>query len=74
MRVSKWGDGLAVCLPQALVDELGLKEDDEVNVVAVAAGQIAVEKADKGAEPAKRMEPFRWFLPEGYKFDRDEAQ
>ena len=34
MQVSKWGNSLAVQLPQALSDELGLKEGDEINVVA----------------------------------------
>ena len=74
MRVSKWGDSLAVCLPQALVDELGLAEGDELNVVEAAKGRITVEKADPRAEALKRMGQQRWFLPEDYKFDRDGAQ
>ena len=35
MQVSKWGNSLAVRLPKALVDALGLKEGDELNVVAL---------------------------------------
>jgi len=35
MLVFKWGDSLAVCLPESLVRELGLKEGDELEVVAV---------------------------------------
>jgi antitoxin MazE len=60
-------------LPKKLVDALKLSPGDELNVVEAAKGQIAVEKADKRAEFLKQMEPFRWPAPEGYKFDRDEA-
>jgi antitoxin MazE len=43
MLVSKWGNSLAVRLPKALVDQLGLKEGDELNVVAAKDGTIEVE-------------------------------
>ena len=42
MRVSKWGSSLAVRLPKALVDELGLKEGDELSVVAARNGAMAL--------------------------------
>ncbi len=73
MQVSKWGNSLAVRLPKKLVEEMGLKPGDELAVVAAAKGRIAVEKIDRRAEFLKRMERFRWSVPEGYKFDRDEA-
>ncbi|HTJ63385.1 MAG TPA: AbrB/MazE/SpoVT family DNA-binding domain-containing protein [Alphaproteobacteria bacterium] len=73
MHVSKWGNSLAVRLPKALVDELGLKPGDELRVVEAAKSQIAVEKHDKRAEFLKQIEQFRFPLPEGYKFNRDEA-
>ena len=73
MQVSKWGNSLAVRLPKALVDQLHLKPGDELRVVEASSGQIAVEKVDKRAEFLKAMEQFRWPAPEGYKFDRDEA-
>jgi antitoxin MazE len=73
MQVSQWGNSLAVRLPKALVDQLGLKPGDELRVVEASKEQIAVEKVDKRAEFLKAMEQFRFPLPEGYKFDRDEA-
>ena len=73
MQVSKWGNSLAVRLPKALVDALGLAPGDELNVVEASKRQIAVEKADKRAEFLKQMEQFHWPAPEAYKFDRDEA-
>jgi antitoxin MazE len=32
MKVLKWGDSLAVLLPAAIVEELKLKEGDEVEI------------------------------------------
>ena len=74
MQVSKWGNSLAVRLPKALVDALGLKEGDELNVVAATHGTIEVEtKEDQRRRALDRMAARNWTLPEGYRFDRDEA-
>jgi antitoxin MazE len=74
MQVSKWGNSLAVRLPKALVDQLGLKEGDELNVVAARDGSIEVEtKEDQRRRALNRMAARNWTLPPDYKFDRDEA-
>jgi antitoxin MazE len=74
MQVSKWGNSLAVRLPKALVEELGLKEGDELSVVAARNGAIEVEtKEDQRRRALDRMAARNWTLPEGYRFDRDEA-
>jgi antitoxin MazE len=74
MRVSKWGNSLAVRLSRALVDQLGLEEGDELNVVAVKAGTLEVEtKAAKRQRALLNMAARNWPAPEGYRFDRDEA-
>lgn len=73
MQVSKWGNSLAVRLPKALVEALNLSPGDELNVVEASKGRIAVEKVDKRAEFLRQVEQFRFPLPDGYKFDRDEA-
>jgi antitoxin MazE len=74
MLVSKWGDSLAVRLPKALVDELGLKEGDELNVVAAGKGAIEVETKEARRKAAlERLDSLNWTLPPDYKFDRDEA-
>jgi antitoxin MazE len=74
MQVSKWGNSLAVRLPKALVDELGLKEGDELNVVAASKGAIEVETRESRRKAAlERMATRNWTLPEDYRFDRDEA-
>jgi antitoxin MazE len=74
MQVSKWGNSLAVRLPKALVDALGLKEGDELNVVASRSGTIEVEtREDQRRRALARMAGRNWTLPPDYKFDRDEA-
>jgi antitoxin MazE len=73
MRVAKWGNSLAVRLPKALVDELQLAPGDELKVVSAKKKEVVVEKRDRRAEFLKAMEQFNWPAPEGYKFDRDEA-
>jgi antitoxin MazE len=72
--VFKWGDCLAVRLPQELVDQLGLKEGDELNVVAARGGTIEVDsKHAQRRRALDRLANRNWILPDGYKFDRDEA-
>lgn len=74
MQVSKWGNSLAVRLPKALVDELGLKEGDEIDVVAARKGTIEVETREERRRRAiENLASLNWALPPDYKFDRDEA-
>jgi antitoxin MazE len=73
MLVSKWGNSLAVRLPKKLVEALKLAPGDELVVVEAAKGKVAVEKLDRKAQFLRDVEQFRFSLPEGYRFDRDEA-
>jgi antitoxin MazE len=73
MHVAKWGNSLAVRLPKALVDALHLAPGDELEVVSASKKEIVVEKRDRRAEFLKAMEQFNWPAPDGYKFNRDEA-
>jgi antitoxin MazE len=73
MHVTKWGNGLAVRLPKALVETLGLKSQKEVELSPLPSGAIGVGKIDRGAEFLARMAEFNVPAPDGYKFNRDEA-
>jgi antitoxin MazE len=74
MQVSKWGNSLAVRLPRKLVEQLGLKEGDDVNLVAGKDGTIEVEtREDQRRRALERMAARKWTLLDDYKFDRDEA-
>jgi antitoxin MazE len=73
MRVSKWGNSLAVRLPKALVEKLGLRKGDQLNVVA-KDGAIEVEtNQDRRQRALERMAARNWTFPEGSRFVRDEA-
>ncbi|MHB8425190.1 MAG: AbrB/MazE/SpoVT family DNA-binding domain-containing protein, partial [Gammaproteobacteria bacterium] len=42
MQVSKWGNSLAVRLPTAVVDALGLKAGDQVEIQVASTQAFAV--------------------------------
>ncbi|MGH6715200.1 MAG: AbrB/MazE/SpoVT family DNA-binding domain-containing protein [Bradyrhizobium sp.] len=74
MLIFKWGDGLALLLPKELVDEIAIKDGDELNVVAASNSTVEVET--KGAQRQRALDRLRernWPLPEDYKFHPDEA-
>lgn len=73
MQVSKWGDSLAVRLPKALVDKMGLRAGDELNIVDVVERTLVVEKEDRRKAALEQLASLDWKLPPDYKFDRDEA-
>lgn len=74
MQISKWGNSLAVRLPKKLVEELGLKQGDELNVVAARSGAIEVETVEHRRRRAlARMAGRNWTLPPGFRFNRDAA-
>lgn len=73
MRVGKWGNSLAVRLPAAVVEVLELKEGDEIEVHVVDTRELAVARRPGREELLKRLRAYRGRLPEGFKFDRDEA-
>ena len=67
------GNTLAVRLYQVLVNALGLKAGDEFEVVAATPGRVVVRKDDSRTQAADRMRSRAWPVPDGYAFDRDEA-
>ena len=73
MQVSKWGNSLAVRLPAAVVDALGLKEGDDIEIYVAGARAFEVRKYPDNKELLARLRKFRGRLPEGFRFDRLEA-
>jgi antitoxin MazE len=55
-----------------LVEQLGLKEGDELDVVAVSSDAVETKDA-KRLRALDNLSKRNWTLPEDYKFDRDEA-
>ena len=74
-QVGKWGNSLAVRLPAAVVEILGLKEGDEIEIEIEIAGErtLRIERDRKREEALERLRALAWKLPPGFRFSRDEA-
>jgi antitoxin MazE len=70
MQVSKWGNGLAIRLPAALVEALDLHEGDDVTLHAAGARTFEVEKTPSAKQLLARLRRFRSRLPKDFKLDR----
>ena len=74
MRTSKWGNSLAVRLPREVVEQLGLKLGDEVELHAGEGKVLTVSAKDAERRAAiEKLREFRGRIPEAFKFDRDAA-
>lgn len=73
MRVSKWGGGLAERLPKKLFEEMGIAAGDEIELTPVRSSRFAVSKVDPRADFLEKLRTIDWPLPQGYAFDREEA-
>jgi antitoxin MazE len=73
MRVSKWGNSLAVRLPDAIVKALKLKSGDEVEIVLRGERVFQLERDTSRERALTRLRGLKKALPKGFRFDRDEA-
>jgi len=73
MQVAKWGNSLAVRLPQSVVDALNLKDGDQIEIQVMGARTLEVEKKPTPIELLTRLRKLRGRLPVDFKFDRLEA-
>ena len=73
MQVSKWGNSLAIRLPAAVVEVLGLKEGDQVEVGVAGDDKFVVSRMPSNREVLARLRQYRGRLPADFKFDRLEA-
>lgn len=77
MQVAKWGNSLAVRLPAALVQELGLKPGDQVELVACRKTEggawLELGRKPSRQDLVERLRAFRGRWPAGQRFDREQA-
>jgi antitoxin MazE len=73
MRVSKWGNSLAVRLPAAVVDALELKEGDQIEVRIAGPREFEITRDRSREEAIERLRKLRRTLPAGFRFDRTAA-
>jgi antitoxin MazE len=74
MKVSKWGNSLAIRIPADVAATLGFAEGDQVKIES-KEGKLVAEKKLTREELRARLAEFRKTVvwPADYKFDRDEA-
>ena len=73
MQVAKWGNSLAVRLPAAVVEVLGLKEGDDLEIDVIGSRALEVRKKPGSRELLARLRRFRGRLPVDFRFDRLDA-
>jgi antitoxin MazE len=73
MRVAKWGNGLAVRLPSAVVDALELKEGDQIEIRITGEREFEVGRDRSREKALARLRKLRRPLPAGFTFDRADA-
>ncbi len=73
MQVAKWGNSLAVRLPATVVEALGLKAGDEIEIQVAGAREFEIRKRPGPRDLLASLRRFRGRLPADFKFDRLEA-
>ncbi len=72
MKVSKWGNSLAIRIPADVAADLGLAEGDQVKVGS-KDGKLVAEKEYTIEELRDRVRKLRGLIPAEYKFKRSDA-
>ncbi len=73
MQVAKWGNSLAVRLPAKLVEELGLCEGDEIEIVKARSKSLEIQKVEQRRKALEKLRAMRGLIPADYKFSRKDA-
>ena len=73
MQVSKWGNSLAIRLPAAVVERLGLREGDEIEIEVADPHRFRVARDPSRDEALAALRALGWTLPPGLRVSREEA-
>ena len=73
MRVSKWGNSLAVRLPSAVVEALDLKEGDEIEISIAGKRDFKVARDRSKKRAFEQLRQMKWSFPPDFKFNREDV-
>jgi len=73
MKVSKWGNSLAIRLPAVIVRALELKEGDDIEIRVAGGRELEVSRDESRQRALAALRKLRRPFPPGFVFDRDEA-
>ena len=71
MRVSKWGNSLAVRLPAVVVEALDLKEGDEIEISVAGKRDFKVARDPSKEKAIEQLRQMKWSFPPDFKFNRE---
>src|SRR5580693_2726432 len=72
MRVSRWGNSLAVRLPAVVVEALDLKEGDEIEISIAGKRDFRVARDRSKERALEQLHKMKWSFPPDFKFNREE--
>lgn len=72
MQLAKWGNSYAVRLPKEMVEKLKLELGEELEA-RVQDGALRIRRKRTHEEIVESLKRFQGWLPEDFKFDREEA-
>lgn len=73
MKISKWGNSLAIRIPKDVAEALELAEGDEVEIEAGRVGVLRLNRQMTREEALANLRRLRGTMPAGFRFDREEA-
>jgi antitoxin MazE len=73
MQVGKWGNSLAVRLPASVVETLGLREGDEIEIEIAGERSFKVSRDRSRERALMRLKELQRPLPAGFRIGRDDA-
>ena len=73
MRVSKWGNSLAIRLPATVVEALKLKDGDQIEIRIAGEREFEVSRDRRREDAIERLRRLRRPLPAGFTFNRNAA-
>jgi antitoxin MazE len=73
MQISRWGNSLAVRLPAAVVEALGLQEGDEIAIEVADPHHFRVGRDPHRDAALETLRTLGWTFPPGFRFNRTKA-
>ena len=73
MQIAKWGNSLAVRLPASVVQAMGLKDGDSVDIDIAGTRSLRLKRTMTRMEASEELDRLSVPFPEGFRFSREEA-
>jgi antitoxin MazE len=72
VKVSKWGNSLAVRLPAVVVEALNLKVGDEIAISIAGERDFKVARNRSKERALEQLRKMKWSFPPDFKLNREE--